>query len=139
MTDVQTQTSQDLARSYAFQPPEHDRPRVVVVGGGFGGLHTVKALRRAHAQVILIDRHNHILFQPLLYQVARALLPPADVAPPLRRVFRRQSTVMVPQSEVTGVDPSRRLVHFKTAASLEYDYLVLATGVQSSYFGHDEY
>src|SRR5262249_44843104 len=140
MTQTQTpQTPHDLVQEYTFEPPQHDRPRVVVVGGGFGGLHTVKALRRAQAQVILIDRHNHHLFQPLLYQVATAMLSPADIASPLRHVFRRQSNVMVAQTEVVGVDPSRRVVHLKGEASLEYDYLVLATGVQSSYFGHNEF
>jgi NADH dehydrogenase len=136
---MQTQTPRDLGQNYAFEPPQHDRPRVVIVGGGFGGIHAVKALRHAQAQVILIDRHNHYLFQPLLYQVATSILSPADIASPLRQVFRRQRNVIVAQAEVVGVDASRRLLQLKGEPALEYDYLVLATGVQSSYFGHDEF
>jgi NADH dehydrogenase FAD-containing subunit len=136
---TQTQTPHDPVQNYTFEPPQHDRPRVVVVGGGFGGIHAVKALRRTHAQVILIDRHNHHVFQPLLYQVATSILSPADIASPLRQVFRRQRNVIVAQAEVVGVDASRRLVHIGGERSLEYDYLVLAMGAQSSYFGHDEF
>ena len=113
------------------------------MGGGFAGLAAVKALKHAPVRILLIDRHNHHVFQPLLYQVATAMLPPEDIAAPIREVLRRQSNTTVAMSEVIGVDPERRqvLAHAPDGgeASLPYDYLVLATGVEQSYFGHDEF
>src|SRR5260221_11089668 len=117
---TETQTPHDLVQDYAFEAPQHDRPRVVVVGGGFGGIHAVKALRRAEAQVILVDRNNHHLFQPLLYQVATSILSPADIASPLRQVFRRQSNVIVAQPEAVGLAPSRGPVTIKNEPSPAY-------------------
>jgi len=114
------------------------RPHVVIVGGGFGGLQTAKKLRRAALQVTVVDRNNHHLFQPLLYQVASAVLSPGDIAEPIRGVLRNQKNASVLLAEVGGVDleGSRVLCGERW---LEYDYLVLAAGVKTSYFGHDEW
>jgi len=109
--------------------------RVVIVGGGFGGLNTAIGLRRTGARVTLVDRRNFHLFQPLLYQVATGGLSPADIASPLRAVVKRQPDTHVVHAEVTGIDPGRRIVRLADE-ELEYDTLVLATGVQPTYFGN---
>jgi NADH dehydrogenase len=118
-------------------------PRVVIVGGGFGGLAAAQALHKAEADVILIDRTNHHVFQPLLYQVATSALAPAQVAVPIRGVLARQRNATVILGEVTGVDTARRCVLVETTdrrgVPVAYDYLVLATGVRHSYFGRDEF
>jgi NADH:ubiquinone reductase (H+-translocating) len=118
-------------------------PRVVIVGGGFGGLAVARALRRAPVCVTLIDRSNHHLFQPLLYQVATATLAPGDIAVPIRQLLRKQRNVTVGLAEVTGVDVAHRrvLVNYlgQPDTPFEYDYLVLATGASHSYFGHNEF
>ncbi len=114
------------------------RPRVVIVGAGFGGLTAARRLAAAPADVTLIDRQNHHLFQPLLYQVATAGLSPADIAWPIRHLVCRQSNTRVLMSEVTGVDPARKVVMLGEGP-LAYDWLVLATGATHSYFGHDEW
>ncbi|HEY7355694.1 MAG TPA: NAD(P)/FAD-dependent oxidoreductase [Ktedonobacterales bacterium] len=114
------------------------QPRVVIVGAGFGGLQAARALRKAPAQVIVIDRRNHHLFQPLLYQVATAELSPADISIPIRAALRRQHNTEVLLAEVTGVDVEARRVLIGER-SVSYDYLVLATGAQHSYFGHDDW
>jgi NADH dehydrogenase len=113
--------------------------RVVVVGAGFGGLDATRALARAPVEVTLVDRHNHHLFQPLLYQVATAALSPGDIAWPVRSIFRRQRNVTVLMAEVTGIDVAARRVRTGTGQALPYDALVLATGATHSYFGHDEW
>ena len=117
--------------------------RVVIVGGGFGGLAAAKALRNSSAQVILIDRSNHHLFQPLLYQVATAVLGPAQIASPIRNILRHQSNVTVIMGEVTGVNKEDRQVFLsnvdRQGVPLSYDSLILATGAHHSYFGHDEF
>jgi NADH:ubiquinone reductase (H+-translocating) len=115
------------------------RRHVVVVGGGFGGLATVKRLKRAAVHVTLVDRSNHYLFQPLLYQVAMAGLTPAEIAVPIRSVLRRQENVKVLLAAVTHVDLATRLVHTRECPPLAYDYLVLAPGSENAYFGHDEW
>src|SRR5881296_1982837 len=118
-------------------------PRVVIVGGGFGGLAAAKALRKTDARVALVDRQNHHLFQPLLYQVATSVLSPGQIASPIRGILRKQRNTTVILGEVTGVDTARRQVFVdsvdREGVALEYDYLVLATGASHSYFGHDEF
>jgi NADH dehydrogenase FAD-containing subunit/uncharacterized membrane protein YphA (DoxX/SURF4 family) len=113
-------------------------PHVVIIGGGFGGLAAAKALRHTNCRVTLIDRRNYFLFQPLLYQVATAGLSPADIAGPIRALFRDQPNVRVLLGEVTDVDPAMREVILRDAR-VAYDYLVVATGARHSYFGHDEW
>src|SRR5262245_38957132 len=118
-------------------------PRVVIVGGGFGGLAAAKALRKTDANVVLIDRENHHLFQPLLYQVATSVLSPGQIASPIREILRKQRNTTVILGEVVGVDYDRRCVLVdsvdRDAVAVEYDYLILATGAGQSYFGHDEF
>ena len=115
------------------------RPRVVIVGAGFGGLHAAKALGRLPVDVTVLDRRNHHTFQPLLYQVALAVLSPADIAQPIRTILRRYKNTQVLMDEVTGIDVGRRQVSLGSGALLPYDYLVLATGATHSYFGKDEW
>ena len=113
--------------------------RVVIVGGGFGGLNCARALSKRHdLSITLIDRRNYHLFQPLLYQVAMAGLSPGDIASPIRGMFSPRSNVHVVQGEVESVHTEARRV-ISTAGAYDYDYLVLATGAQHAYFGHDEW
>lgn len=112
--------------------------RVVVVGGGFGGLSATQALAGAPVRATLIDRRNYHLFRPLLYQVATGLLSADEIARPLRSIVRRQRNVEVLQDEVTGIDAQRQLVQL-TRHQVPYDFLILATGIQYNYFGHDEW
>lgn len=116
-----------------------NRHRVVVVGGGFGGLAATKALARADVDVVLIDQRNHHLFQPLLYQVATAALSPSEIAWPIRHLLRRQANVQVLMATVTGVDTTNRQVDFEDGSHVPYDTLVLATGAQHAYFSHTEW
>jgi len=111
-------------------------PRVVVVGGGFGGLQCAKKLRGQPIDVVLVDRHNYHLFTPLLYQVASCLLNPSEIAAPLRKVFRGASNVRFRNADVTGVDYAARAVHLADGSSLPYDHLVLAAGSRTNYFGN---
>ena len=115
-----------------------ERPRVVIVGAGFGGFAAAGALARAAVDVIVLDRQNHHCFQPLLYQVATAALSPAEIAWPIRHMLRQQRNATVLMAEVTGVDLAGRLVQ-TAAGPISYDYLVIATGATHSYFGHDEW
>ena len=116
------------------------RARVVIVGGGFGGLQAAKALADAPVQVTLVDRRNHHLFQPLLYQVATAALSPADIAQPIRSVLRGQSNVEVILAGVDAIDvAAKEVVLDEDAGRLSYDYLILAAGANHAYFGHDEW
>ena len=114
-------------------------PHVVIVGGGFGGLWAARALRRAPVSVTLVDRRNHHLFQPLLYQVATAALSPADISAPIRGILRRHRATEVRMAEVAGFDLERREVLLADGERLEYDYLVVATGATHAYFGHPEW
>ena len=117
--------------------------RVVIVGAGFGGLAAAKALRKTPANVDLIDRTNHHLFQPLLYQVATSVLTPSQIGWPIRQIFRNQENTTVLLGEVTGVDKERKYVFVNNAdregVPVHYDYLILATGATHSYFGHNEF
>jgi NADH:ubiquinone reductase (H+-translocating) len=111
-------------------------PRIVIVGGGFGGLNAARKFARARVQVTLVDRRNHHLFQPLLYQVATAGLNPSDIATPIRRILRQQKNAEVLLAEATGVDFSQKRV-LLDEGSVQYDYLIVATGARHSYFGRD--
>lgn len=119
-------------------PTRPQLPHVVILGGGFGGLYAARALRRAPVRVTLIDRRNHHLFQPLLYQVATAALNPSDIAAPIRRILRRQRNVTVMLAEAVAIDRRTRRVILADAA-VDYDYLIVATGVTHHYFGHDDW
>jgi NADH dehydrogenase len=119
------------------------QPRIVIVGGGFGGLAAAKALRKSPVRVILIDRTNHHLFQPLLYQVATAALTPGQIGTPIRGILGNQRNALVIMGEVTGVDKKQKCVFVTNAdrsdVPVPYDYLILATGATHSYFGHNEF
>jgi NADH:ubiquinone reductase (H+-translocating) len=119
------------------------QPRVIIVGAGFGGLAAAKALKNTPAEILLIDRTNHHLFQPLLYQVATSALTPSQIATPIRSIFRYQKNTTVVMGEVTGVDKDQRCVFLSDAdrqnVPIAYDYLILATGASHSYFGHNEF
>ncbi len=115
-----------------------ERPKVVIVGAGFGGLEAARTLRRANADITVIDRQNHHCFQPLLYQVATAALSPADVAWPIRHILRSQQNATVLMADVGGIDTTQKRVHTNTG-DIPYDTLVIATGAMHSYFGHDEW
>jgi NADH dehydrogenase len=118
-------------------------PRVVIVGGGFGGLAAARALKRAPVNVVLIDRTNHHLFQPLLYQVATSVLAPGQIGSPIRGIVGKNPNTTVILGDVTGVDKDKRCVFVSSVdrenVPLEYDFLILATGVTGSYFGHNEF
>lgn len=126
--------------TYAMASSSSGRPadRVVVVGGGFGGIEVAKALGSAGVLVTLVDRMNYHLVQPLLYQVATAGLSPADIAEPIRKILRRYSSVEMIMGEITGVDTRARRVRVTGQSDVAFDHLVLATGAKHSYFGHDD-
>jgi NADH:ubiquinone reductase (H+-translocating) len=115
------------------------RKQVVVIGGGFGGLAATRALARNAVQVTLVDRRNHHLFQPLLYQVAMAGLSPAEIAVPIRNVLRKQKNARVLLAEAVRINTATRQVFLREAPPLAYDFLVVATGAITSYFGHEEW
>ena len=120
--------------------PRHNRPRVVIVGGGFGGLYAARVFRRHAVDVTVVDRTNHHLFQPLLYQVATATLSPSDITAPIRYLLRRQDNTTVLMAEVTGIDVQRRVVSCDGGAfELPYDYLIVASGARHSYFGRPDW
>jgi NADH:ubiquinone reductase (H+-translocating) len=123
--------------------PGRERKRVVIVGGGFAGIAAARALRHADAEVVLIDRRNHHIFQPLLYQVATAVLSPAEIAAPIRQLEVKQQNVSVLLAEVTGVDVPSRTIEASSPGmgvrKIAFDYLVVAAGMRPSYFGHDEF
>ncbi len=114
-------------------------PHVVVIGGGFGGLTAAKALTRAPVRVTLLDRHNHHLFQPLLYQVATATLSPGDIASPIRWILRRARNVRVLLGDVRTIDTRTRRIRLEDDSAIDYDYLIVATGTSHTYFGHDDW
>jgi NADH dehydrogenase len=121
------------------RPLNARRPRVIVVGAGFGGLHAARSLRNLPVDVTVVDRRNHHTFQPLLYQVALAVLSPADIAQPIRSVLRHQANTEVLMDEVSAIDVQQRRVQLASGTDLVYDYLVIATGATHSYFGKDDW
>src|SRR5262249_23091462 len=152
MTDVASQApvaetirSSPDTKPQPAESPAHragEKPRIVIVGGGFAGLAAARALRHAVAELILIDRRNHHIFQPLLYQVATAVLSPAEIAAPIRQLEAKQRNVSVLLAEVTGIDVASRTIEAASPGAgvrkIAFDYLVVATGMRPSYFGHDE-
>jgi NADH dehydrogenase len=114
-------------------------PHVVIVGGGFGGLSAAKRFRKEAVHVTLLDRRNHHLFQPLLYQVATATLSPGDIASPIRWIFRRQRNLRVLLGEVERIDTASKRITLTDGATLDYDYVIVATGASHAYFGHPEW
>src|SRR6184192_825180 len=114
-------------------------PHVVIVGGGFGGLYAARALAHRPVRVTLLDRRNHHLFQPLLYQVATASLNASDIAEPIRKVLADQPNTRVLLAEVDRIDVDARTLEFSDGDGLSYDYLIVAAGATHSYFGHDEW
>ena len=125
------------------ETPRPERRCVVIVGGGFAGIAAAHALRHADVEVLLIDRRNHHIFQPLLYQVATAVLSPAEIAAPIRQLEAKQRNVTVLLAEVTAVDVASRTIEAASPGAgvrkVAFDYLVVATGMRPSYFGHDEF
>src|SRR5436190_2307119 len=117
---------------------QRNLPRVVIIGGGFGGLEAAKALRKDNVRVTLLDRQNHHLFQPLLYQVATAALSPADIAEPLRHILRKQDNAEVIMADVQRIDVDRKKV-IVADDEIDYDYLIVAAGARHSYFGNDKW
>lgn len=116
------------------------KPKVVVIGAGFGGLNIALSLKNKEVDVVLIDRTNYHLFQPLLYQVATAALSPGDIAEPIRGIFQKHKNVQTMMAEVTKIDRNEKRIYFRLGQqSIEYDYLVIATGARHSYFGKDEW
>jgi NADH dehydrogenase len=112
-------------------------PQVLIIGGGFGGLYAARQFRRQPVDVTIVDKRNHHLFQPLLYQVAMAALSPGDIASPIRWILRHQANVQVLLGEVDRVDPARRVAHLADGAELPFDYVIVAAGTTHAYFGHD--
>ena len=117
---------------------ETQHKRVVVIGGGFGGINVAKGLSHSPASVVLVDRRNFHLFQPLLYQVATAELEPSNIAAPLRQIFAKQKNVDIALGDITSINLDQKTVEFD-GGECSYDYLVIATGMRQSYYGHDEY
>ena len=115
------------------------RHRVIILGGGFGGLYATRALRRDPVDVTLIDRRNFHLFQPLLYQVATGSLSPGEICAPLRSIFSRQKNVRVLLGEAVDIDPAARVLILKDGGRFEYDSLIVSTGSKTSYYGKDEW
>jgi NADH dehydrogenase len=146
MNDVASPTRVAEAIGSSPEDGQHhvrQKPRIVIVGGGFAGIAAAQALQHADAEVVLIDRRNHHIFQPLLYQVATAVLSPAEIAVPIRQLEVKQRNLSVLLAEVSGVDVAARTINASSpdvaARKIGFDYLVVATGMHPSYFGHDEF
>ena len=141
MTTVLTKTFPE-DKPPVTEPVPHKK-RVVIIGGGFAGISAARALKRADVEITLIDRRNHHIFQPLLYQVATAVLAPSEIAAPIRQIEAKQKNISVLLAEVKGIDPAARTVEAACPGignrKLEYDFLVIAAGMRPSYFGHDEF
>ncbi len=125
-------------QAHAAKHGSEGRPRVVIIGGGFGGIEAARTLGGSSARVTLIDRRNHHVFQPLLYQVATAALNPANIASPIRRILRGLDNVEVLLGDVEAIDVPAKVVRM-TDGEAAYDYLIVATGATHSYFGHEEW
>jgi NADH dehydrogenase len=142
MSAMPADTRPDEA-TVVVEAPRPEPKRVVIVGGGFAGIAAAHALRHADVEIVLIDRRNHHIFQPLLYQVATAVLSPAEIAAPIRQMEVKQRNVTVLLAEVTGIDVASRTIEASSPGAgvhkIAFDYLVVATGVRPSYFGHDEF
>jgi NADH:ubiquinone reductase (H+-translocating) len=132
MTDAARQDKTPAAERIRF-------PRVLIIGAGFGGLYAVRVFRDTLTEVTVVDRSNHHTFQPLLYQVATAVLAPSDIAAPIRWLLRKQRNTEVLMGDVERVDPERRVAVLRNGMELSYDYLILAAGARHSYFGHPEW
>src|ERR1700687_1696958 len=146
LQDVRRRTSRwprDGESSPMAGAPGARRKRIVIVGAGFAGIAAARALKRCDADVVLIDRRHHHNFQPLLYQVATAVLAPSEIAGPIRQLAKKQKNVSVMLAEVTGVDLNARTVDAALPGiggrKIQFDYLVIAAGMRPSYFGHDEF
>src|SRR5213075_2905953 len=126
----------DAIPSSHITPSQH--PQVVIIGGGFGGLDAARALAGAPVRITLLDRHNHHVFQPLLYQVATAALSPGDIASPIRWILRHQQNLEVFLADVRSIDPASKTV-VTDHRTFSYDYLIVATGATHAYFGHPEW
>ncbi|MBA3633475.1 MAG: FAD-dependent oxidoreductase, partial [Acidobacteria bacterium] len=116
-----------------------EKPTVVIIGGGFGGLQAAKKLANKPVQVTLIDKKNHHTFQPLLYQVATAVLSPGEIASPIRRILHRYKNIEVILGEAVDVDEKNQTVKLYDNSEIAFDYLILAAGARHSYFGHDDW
>jgi NADH:ubiquinone reductase (H+-translocating) len=142
MNAMLAETRSDEATA-VVEAPRQERKRVVIIGAGFAGIAAARALRHADVDVVLIDRRNHHIFQPLLYQVATAVLSPAEIAAPIRQLEVKQRNLSVLLAEVTGVDVTSRTIEAASPGvgirKIAYDYLVVASGARPSYFGHDEF
>jgi len=145
-TANRTASAADGADTLQVRPPTAagaGRKQIVIVGGGFAGIAAARALKRSDADVVLIDRRNHYIFQPLLYQVATGVLAPSDIAAPIRQIEHKQQNVTVLLGEVTGMDLASRTVEASCPGvglrRIPFDFLVIATGMRPSYFGHDEF
>src|SRR5215510_4457810 len=142
MNAMLAETRSDGATA-VVETPHQERKRVVIIGAGFAGIAAARALRHADVDVVLVDRRNHHIFQPLLYQVATAVLSPAEIAAPVRQLEVKQRNLSVLLAEVTGVDVASRTIEASSPGvgvrKIPYDYLVVATGMRPSYFGHDEF
>src|SRR5215475_10299025 len=138
-----SEATRPIEKSAVADETRAARKRVVIVGCEFAGLAAAHALRHADAEVVLIDRRNHHIFQPLLYQVATAVLSPAEIAAPIRQLEAKQRNVSVLLAEVTGIDVASRTIEASSFGmglrKIPFDYLVVATGMRPSYFGHDEF
>ncbi len=113
--------------------------KVIIIGSGFGGLNTAKGLKKSDVDLVIIDRTNHHLFQPMLYQVATAAITANTIAPPIREVFRKQENATVLMNDVTSIDKEKKIIKLLNGDDMSYDYLVIATGTENNYFGHDEW
>src|SRR5258708_16281204 len=127
----------------AADAPRLGRKQIVIIGAGFAGMAAARALKRSDAEVLLVDRRNHHIFQPLLYQVATAVLSPAEIAAPIRQLAGRQKNLNVLLGEATGVDLNARTVTVTTPGvgvrKIPFDFILISAGMQPSYFGHDEF